>query len=228
MSSLTDLLPQTTEVVIGGRTFVVGQLTIRDIAYFQHRLEERQPHPYAHSREAIENSEGELQEALVLKVVREDYRYPPLYSGYRDARELLDFLQRLLSRHQEFTQEDAINLAMDITGEELKILDKLAFNDTPRDQLIRFLTPPKDSNPWERADDWGEILDRIAQVYRWTYDQIGDLTISQFQTACRAGKLKAVPGSGGKVDTFEDAVDRMERERRLLKLVEEDTGEEPQ
>lgn len=222
MSSLTDYLPQLTPVRIGEETYLAGQLTLDDLAYFQHQLELRQPHPYAVHRDEILSAEGDLREALLLKVVKDDASYPPMFTQPDGGRELVEFLRRVLGRYQELDLDKLIEIGSRITDlehlDEWSALERVAYNSTPRGDLIRMMR--RSPAEVDLSDNWGDILDRLARDYHMTPHQVGRLTISQYVSMCHKGKRRAMPTRALGRETQEQMFARVRREAELLAMLE--------
>jgi hypothetical protein len=219
MSTLTDILPQPRVALVGGREFMVTQLQLKDIAFFQMKLEMRQPHPFAVAKDKIRDAQGEEREALILRVKRDDAFYPPLYTGYETFEDLVDFLERMLNKHQVVSREEVMELALAFSAEEAIALDAIAYNDNSKEQFYRLVKGPEkkkgNEEAWGRKDQWGEILHHLVTTYRMTYTEIGELYLSQYHMLLAKGKAKAFPvvRLG-----YEAACERAKRERRLLNL----------
>ena len=226
MSTLTDFFPTTTAVKLGQKSFTVGQLTLRDVAQLQSFVEEENPHPYCKYREKIQVAEGEVRDALLMRCQREDLQWPPLWSGARSGKQLLQFLQLVLSKHNDITLEEVIEIASNITSKELQQLDSVVYHFTDRDEFIALHQRPKQEKPWERVDNWGEIIHGLINRYGFTIDQIGDLTLSQYHLLMTQGKPKALPVMTSRAASYEEVCAEMERQRWLLELSE--VNSEPQ
>lgn len=216
MSSLTDYLPQLTPVRIGEETFLAGQLRMDDVAYFQHQLELRQPHPYAVHRDRILSARGELREALLLKVLVEESTWPPTFTTPQHGEELLEFLRRVLGRYQPLDDDKLIEIGYRVIEHihEWHTLERVAYNSTPRGELIRMMRTSPDEV--DQGDTWGEILDRLARDYHMTPDQVGRLTVSQYFSLCYQGKRSPMPSRARGPETEEQMFARVAREAELL------------
>jgi hypothetical protein len=220
MSTLTDFFPEPSRVKVGDKTFTLGQLTLRDIARLQSFVEFEHPHPFANYRDKILATQGEEREALLLRCQREDLQWPPLWSGARNGKQLLQFLELVLNKHQTVTLEEVIEIARSITSEELDSIDRIVYNYTDRDEFIGIIGifPKKHIKPWERVDNWGEVIHSILSKHDMTIDEVGDLTLSQYHMMMNLGKPKALPTMTGKSNSYEEVCAEMDRQRRLLGL----------
>lgn len=234
MSTLTDILPQLAQVKVGDTSYIVGQFQIRDLSQLQALLERRFPHPYEVHRRAILDGDEELREALILRVRKEQSEWPPMFGPetVMDFETLNIWLYLLLSKHNDLAvaptyfptttagltvPEAVTRIALTITSEELAALEKVAYNDTPRDRFARLLRSDRPDNS-SFSDSWGEKVDLIAVTHHLTYAQVGEMTISQFWMARSGGKAEEMPTPSLAGLTHEQIIERLVKERRLLKM----------
>jgi hypothetical protein len=224
IASLSCLFPEPVILSLCGRTFVVEQLRIKDIAKIQNFLERLVPHPFV-GKEDLFTKEG--REVEVLRLRREDYQYPVVF-GSEQAETILNtvggrafLLLVTLGKHDlGISEEECIEIARSISVKEWLEFICCIYHITPRDRFFNLLNPSKQvvkEGIQAPQDLWGEKVDELARAYGVAHQKIGEMTISQFRLARNNGKVTR-PSMPKENLTHEEIVERVNRERALLGL----------
>lgn len=228
--SLLEFFPSPKRVVLAGREYRVSPLRIIDHARIQAWLEEVIPHPYEDHRDRIEGSEGRERKKAILRCQRQiaNANYPPRYpSGFASLLFATPeggrfFFSLILGRDQVITPEEIDHLVHQVTPEERENLDNLLWGGTTQREWELVLSPPVMSG---RKDpiDWCLTFAQLAEKYGFTPEQIGNLTIDQFN-AYRFGHGRAA--SKGEDWTKLSHEERQRRHTENIEIMNEIREEE--
>lgn len=219
--SVLDVLPRPRPVKIGDKIYFVGELQIRDLAGIQLWLQERTPHPLELIRADLDGLEGEERLQALRAAWRESQDWPPRWDTPK-GKELLGtaegvsaILTLILSKHQELTSQEIGHIVATITPEEFSAVKRIAYALDPTDELVDLILGDEKDEDYSKPqkDDLAELVHGLAVTHGWTYEQIGEMTLSQFGAALRHGKPREMRGAVPPgVNVFEWAAKR----RRLF------------
>lgn len=203
---ITAILPVPRAVTLAGRSCVVGELRLGDLAELQAWLEERADHPLA--AEPADDRRAQLAAAWPAAAawpirLGSDEAAPHVATrAYRRA-----FLWIALRRHNPDLEPgdiDAIEAAA--TPAEWAALQRVAWAVSPKAEIVAEVAP--DPSP-STGTDWVDVLYRIMDSLKYTPDQVRDLTLGQFRALASGGK----PADQGR-----EATARAAQARRVLGL----------
>ena len=176
----------------------MGQLQIKDLAAFQAYLERQYPHPLEKHRLELATLEGADRRKLLNRLDYQDYHWPPIFGHSNESTHTFKYTYEGLSywlavvlgkSNNAFGAEEASSLAERITANELLELEKIAYCITSAMELRQLIddpTPGDDEGPPDKPN-YGAMIDEISRDHGWSYEEIGELTLSQFQVARRKG-----------------------------------------
>lgn len=216
---ITSILPRPRAVALAGRVYALAELRLVDLAELQAWLELAAPHPLAGLPHVANDPDPATRRARLVVAWHAAKEWPPVY-GSDAARDLLAspggavaFVWLCLRRHQPDTPlDEAANVAAAMTAEEWRELRRVAYGVPIWRQLIGELDPEWSDSP-ANAIEWGEAFERLSADRGWTYEQIGEMTLSQWRNYCTGGKppeYRARPRRG------ESVRDLMARQREIF------------
>ncbi len=184
-----------------GRFWLVSEFRVRDIAALQWWTQAHLPYPLAALHTIDRRSDPVAWHTELVRIRRSAKAWPPAYgsseaeSAIHRAASLGAFLWAALSRHQSwFSLADAIDLGYRVSAEDFDAVSRVVWAKLPMEEIYAILWPEgRGGRGAGEGLPWEEAVDRLATTKRWTYEDIGDLTLSAFSLACHAGKA-AEPG----------------------------------
>ena len=185
--SILEVFPHKRPVRLGDRLYPVGELRIRDLAKLQEYVEHVIPHPYAARRDHIKSLTGRDRQRAILLVQREAAEYPPTYPD-----ELTVTLFTATIRGGTFFLMLVlgldVSLALDIyenmNEHDWSVLNRALWGISDGEDFDRLLSGGDSSGT---KPDWCKMVAEVQDQTKLTLDQIGDLTVSQFNVL-RMGK----------------------------------------
>jgi hypothetical protein len=216
-------------VMLQGKEYAVSQFQLKEFAAFQGYLETHYPHPLDSSRDELATLEGAERRGHLARLARLDLAYPPTFPCeeshwlFRTEQGKTFWLLVVLLKHQEVSAEEVGTLARTITEEEMRSVERVVYDLDPRSELYHMLHPDEGMGG---DADWAEMIDAVARTHQgWTYEYIGDLTLSQFGVAM-TGKGKQRP-AGPSLDglTQEELNALIRKQREKLRAVQARGGE---
>jgi hypothetical protein len=122
-------------------------------------------------------------------------RWPPrLFTDEADAilgtpEGTLALLAVILRKQQpELADDELVRLAVDATPEEWRQVERIFFGTHPADEILREIDPEWFED--QGTPDWPAIFEDISQARNWTYQQIGELYLSQVECIRSGGEKK--------------------------------------
>lgn len=218
-STITSVLPRPRATVLAGRIYALSELRLVDLAELQAWLELAGPHPLA-GLPCTENDDDQATRPARLRAAwRAAKEWPPIY-GSNESRDLLAspggivaFVWLCLRRnHPEIELDEAAEVAAAMTAENWRELRRIAYGVPIWRQLIGELDPEWSDSP-ANSIDWGRAFEELSAERGWTYEQIGEMTLSQWRNYCTGGKpaqYRAQPRPG------ETAKQLMARQREIF------------
>lgn len=188
---ITRILPVARVVSMGGRDCVVEELRLKDLAELQGYVECQVPHPLAGMPSAWADPEPDTRKARLAAALRAADLWPPGIGSDAGATILSApagrafFLTLVVAKSDPtFRLADAITLLPSITPAEWSAFTRVAYGITPREEIVAELAPMLKGKP----TDWCKSLDQLMEHRGLTYEQMAELTISQFHNCCNQGR----------------------------------------
>lgn len=194
-SRLTDILARPRPLPLGGRSWLVGELTLGDLATLQADLDARTPDPLGDVRGRLAGMEAEERRVALVAAYAAAEQGPPAWTGPQDDIGGLEFLRVALSRHNPgLTAADVERAFAEATSEEFLAILRACQGVTPLDECEAWLG--LDRSGAGTPIPWAQALCEVLEAYPgYTLDSLGDLTLTQVR-ALRAGgrpEVRAVP-----------------------------------
>ena len=197
--NLLEILPQPRSIPLAGRLWKVSPLRIMDLARIQSWLQEVVPHPLEDHRDRILDAQGRERKKAIMRCQRQiaTANYPPVYPSAFSRLILANeqggrfYFGYLLGRDQAVTDADLDHIVACITDEERDRLDDLLWGGSSQWELV--LNPPRIIKGGKPID-WCETFVKLSERYHMTPEQIGHLTVDQFNTLRFGHGRKVVQG----------------------------------
>ena len=193
MSDLTKVIPFAMPVSLGGLTVMVMPLRLREFAQLQAWLNRVVPSPLEDARAAIQASEGDDRRKLLADVFERSLTWPVRYGSglgsqlFGSQAGARFFLAVAMSRADRvFSQAELDAMLGKITPDEWRQLSAILFGSNPIDEVVRMLDPAPDV-PSEDLN-WAQAFAEVAESTGWTFEQLADLTLSQWIAIRSGGK----------------------------------------
>ncbi len=197
---LTQVLPQPVPIRLAGVDYLARQLRLKDIAAIQEWIALASPCPAAQYRPIWEALDGEDRQKVAARAYLAAEHWPPevatpdgdavlLYQfedGRRHGVELL--LRIVLDANPGIDNELIASLATSITLSEFSELTSIAYGVDILDELAALIDLPPDERGPREATNWGKIAWDIIEATGYTFDQIGDLYLSQMKILRSGGE----------------------------------------
>jgi hypothetical protein len=197
MGPITSIIPTPRTVPCGGRSVKVSEFRLRDLAFLQSVLDGMEPDPIAAIEEELSTATGARRKDLIFSAWDRAEAGPPVY-GSESGRAFfstppggsLVLWVALRREHPAIDPAEAARLYMAATAAEIGLVWRVAHGISPARAMERIAFPPEPPSPPSGAigPTWPEMVDEVAVSHGWTYEQIFDLTISQWHAARNGGK----------------------------------------
>lgn len=190
---LSRIIPVPRLLEIGGRDWLVSELTLRDVATLEAFVEARLPRPVdcLPDRGSVPSW---AWHTLFEQAWDRAEEWPPDFDSplSSDVMQTLHgtafFLWLTLRRFNSVEFEEAAQLSLMATPRAWREVNRVAYGVEQIDELDRMLEDlglhPGGAYPWE------ENVYRVCESLKLTPDEVADMTISQFFWALRQGKPK--------------------------------------
>lgn len=215
MDAITSIIPVPRSVPLGGRRVLISELRLRDVAELQSVLDDRQGDPLAGVLEAVAGTDGDARRAVLVDAHRRSLAGPETYfredgmAYFRTPAGEATFLFVAVRRHRpRLSARGAAKLWEAASREELDRVWRICHGVKARDAIegmIGMAAPRKG-----RTATWPELIDELALARSWTYEQIYNLTLSEWRTARSGGK----PAHAGRRVSHSEAMAAMREQRR--------------
>lgn len=202
---LTRVLPTFEAVDVGGTRRLVWPLRLRDVAALQAFVRARCPSPLDSALDEIASAglTGRARQRRLAEAYEACEVWPPRY-GSPEAAEHLDseagilFFLSVVADRSGWTREDLDHVLASIGPGDYRRIQAAAFQADPLDRLsgLMGLYDQADDEAPRKDLNWGEAFREAAELTGWTFDQLGDLTISQwvaFRTGGASSRTIEVP-----------------------------------
>lgn len=229
-TTILDVLPRPRVLTLAGRGYVVEQLQLRDLADLQAWLADEAADPMADLPSRDFDPEPATRRKRVLAAWQAMKTYPPAY-GTDEAADRLSspagraaFVYVVLAKRNAITAEEAVDVARGMSSAEWRSLRRAAYSSTAWKELAREIDPDFDPDPHPDAPkpkpyDWIEAFETLSANRGWTYDQIGNLYLSQWRAISSGGRSESYRSERRE---GESAKEHMARTKALFR-VEEDS-----
>jgi hypothetical protein len=197
MGPITALIPVARSATLGGHPVLVWEGRLRELAELQAILDDELPDPLEVIRDRLDAAQGEARRLLLVSAYEAAELGPPVYGEPRGAafyctpEGLCLFLWAALKRgNPRLTAEDVTRLALDMRPGEYERIWRI-FHGTSwaRSQRVlanMLLGIEEECHRSNRL--WPEIIDEVRRDTGMTYDEIYDLTFTEFRNIRREGK----------------------------------------
>jgi hypothetical protein len=197
--SLSLCLPRVEIVALAGVARPVMELRLCDLADLQGWLADQVPHPLAGVPPAWADPDPATRPDRLKAAWRRAREWPPKL-GTPQAGEVLGtpaglvaFVLVCLRRcDPSVTATDAAEVAAKMGPAEWATLRRIAWGRQPWEELREELDPSAAEDPGP-PPDWAEGFQDLAATTGWTFEQIGELTVTQYRIA-RSGTAPAYRG----------------------------------
>jgi hypothetical protein len=210
---ITAILPRVKVVSLGGKLRPIAELRLIDLAELQAWIEEQVPSPLA----GLPEPGDPERDAALRRTWIPAREWPPKLgtdeaSGIINQPEgLIAFVLVALRRGDpSVTPQDAAECAVKMAPEEWMTLRRIAWGVSPWREVRGELVSEDEIGP---PIDWVEAFAQMAEVYGFTPETVGNLTLSQWR-GYRAGKADVYRGLDRQPG--ESVKELRERERRLF------------
>ena len=206
MGPISKILSRPRTVMLAGNPFVVGELTLDDIADLQAFLDAGYPDPIPGLRESTEGMEAGARRSALLAAYEAAKVGPPCWSDAEGTRRLLaddgfaELVRVALRHHQpSLTAEEIKAIAKHTTFPEYDGLMRALIRSDPREEIARMLGMRNE--PGRTVITWPEAIVEVATMLGRMPHELGSLTLSEFRAVRTGGKPKEVgiplvPGPG--------------------------------
>lgn len=191
---LRDLWAEPEFVPLGSSAYAITPFTLRDLAALERWACAVLGTPRALLAEALADPDPESRRWILYRAYDRAKDDGPHIED-REAAALFDTAEGVcvqlwlaIRRHRdEFTHEDAISIANEVTAEQWRRFLEIAWHIHPLDQVaaaideeISVTFPIRQFPP--KPGQWCEAIAKVIEHTGWTLDRIGDLTLAQWQT----------------------------------------------
>lgn len=205
---LTWIFPEPEPIRVGARTLMASPLRLRDLARLQSYLKSAEPCPLDAARPAIlAADDGSEARRRILRDTYNACKEWPRRLGSDEGQAILNsddgfrfWISAVLGPDNPgMTREVVEELAESMTVGQYQNILRVAYGAAPLEELSRMITP--DSFPDGEAEytNWGKVIRAIIVETGWTFEQCGDLRLTQlaaFQTDGKAGSGRVDPPPG--------------------------------
>jgi hypothetical protein len=200
--TILDILARPRPVTLGGRTFLVDEFRLEDLADLQAWLRRRWIDPMDGLRDRL----GGMEEAERRAALRGAYgaaeEGPPTWGDDR-GRDLLDSAEGILETfrlalRRHHPAEDVFAVAERTSPAEYWALRRVLWGVGPLDEIEAAMGVERNT---EGGIPWTQAVCELAEAYPgWTVESIGSLTLTQIRTVRGGGKpvvrgMPAMPGA---------------------------------
>lgn len=193
---LSDFWPRPVPLPFGADTYPVSQYQIRDLAHFE-RFAADPGEFWRDLADAEAVPDAPTRHGLLRALYDRAERGLAGWGG-ADLLVALDtpygrletLWVSLVKASPDLTRADIVPIAMQATEDQWRTFDRVAWHLDPLDEVARviddeigvsFPADPGSPRRWERA------IARVIRRTGWTLEQVGALTLGQFEAICRAG-----------------------------------------
>jgi hypothetical protein len=191
--NITRLFPRPRPVTLGGRTFLVGEMRLRDLVDLQDFLDRRWESPL----EAIRPKLGAMDDRerkAALRGLWAACEAGPVRWGtdaaakaFRTAEGILETFRIVLRiHHPELTLDQVTEIASRTTPEEFDAMLSSWRRIDPIDELAWMLG--MDEGAGKGSIGWAQAVCELCETYGWTLDYVMTLTLRQISTVRSGGK----------------------------------------
>mgnify|MGYP000090023875 CR=1 FL=1 len=193
MSDLTRVVPFPVAVTAGGARRLVWPLRLRDFASLQAWLKTRVPCPLDAALEEIDSKglQGRARQRRLAEAFEACEVWPPRQGS--DAGDALlgsadgvIYFLTVVADRSKWSEADLLAVVSDLTPDSLASIRRAAYQSDPLDTLtvLMELLPDDEADP--AAFNWARAFVQTIDRTGWTFDQVADLTLAQWQ-ALRTG-----------------------------------------
>jgi len=193
VGSITAIFPRHREVILGGRTFRVGELRLRDLADLQDWLDRSWADPLAGLRERLNDMDDDERRAALASAYDVAEAGPPTWGDERGRAILatgagiLEIFRVALRRHHpELDEEVVATIAERTTPAEYAALRRALYGLEPLDEIEAWLG--LDRGPSGSPIGWPQAASEVAELYGWSLEYMEGLTIRQFRAVRSRGR----------------------------------------
>jgi hypothetical protein len=185
---LTLCLPCVQFLTLAGTVRPVQELRLRDLADIQGWLADQVPHPLAGLPPAWADPDPDTRRARLWAAWRAARDWPPRLGTAAAADVLatpeglvLFTLVCLRRCDDQVDATSAASIAAGMAPEEWASLRRVAWGRQPWEELRDELDPDATADSDGPPPDWCEAFHEVAERTGWTFEQIGELTVSQYR-----------------------------------------------
>jgi hypothetical protein len=200
MDRITAIFPRPHPVPLGGRVYLVGELTLAQLADLQAFEDRRWPDPLEGVRDRLGAMDPESRRAALVAAYDVAEGGPPAWRGPADDEGLRHFLATVLKAHNPgLTGADVDHAFAEATAAEYAALCRASHGVTPLDEVEELLgvhrRDPGEPIGWSRA-----VVELMEAYPALTIEAVGGLTISQVRALRTGGKaeVRGLPVSPGR------------------------------
>ena len=190
---LTRLFPRPRPVTLGGRTFLVGEMRLSDLAELSEWMERRWESPLEALRPSLDGLDGRARLDALRGIWDACEAGPPTWGtdeGMRmlaTAEGIAQTFVTILRRHQPgMTLDEIQQVAEATTPEEYGEMLSAWRRVEPIDELSAMLG--MDEGDRGRAIGWAQAVCELCEATGWTLDYALTLTLGQIRTFRGGGK----------------------------------------
>jgi len=190
-SKLSIIFPPARLARVGGDVFFIDELKIGDLAKLQGWLDDRCKSDYESARpELTAMAPGERYDRVrAILVADRESADAGLYGVHPDTfndEGIVIFLLVVLKVDLDRARE----VAGAITVDELVTLHRAAYRPSARAEMLGIVFPPLAGEGGDgESRDWAGDVWKVIERTGWTFDQIQNLTISQFRMVLCHGEI---------------------------------------
>jgi hypothetical protein len=215
--TILDILARPRPVTLGGRTFLVDEFRLEDLADLQSWLRRRWTDPMDGLRDRLGSMAEDERRAALRGAYDVAEEGPPTWGDDR-GRDLLDSAEGILEtfrlalrrHHPEMTMEDDVDamgmavaegilsVAMRTTPAEYWAMRRVLWGVGPLDEIEAAMGVERNT---EGGIPWTQAVCELAEAYPgWTVGDIGSLTLTEVRTVREGGRpvvrgMPAMPGA---------------------------------
>jgi hypothetical protein len=197
MGPITEVFPAPCVVPCGDSQIKIAELRLRDLVLLQAVLDSLAADPLAAIQGTLPESGPARREALSAAYDLAEVG-PPVYGeaggrayfGTPEGGGVFLWVVGRRWKSNQMTPEKAGELFARCTAAEFGHIWRICHGVSALRAITRMLTPfAADIYQASVAADWGEMVDKVMTDFHWTYDQILDLTLTQWIRARNGGVL---------------------------------------
>ncbi len=197
MGPITEVFPVPQIVPCGGFSIKVAELRLRDLVSLQAVLDSLTPDPLEAAQKALGSPDRAVRHAALLEAYDLAERGPAGYGedsgrAYFSTPEGGGMFLWVAGRRwksNEMTPAKAGEMFARSTTAEYSRVWRICHGVSARRALGRMLLPFAGDGPKSAVRSWGEMVDDLSSSRGWTYDQILNLSLTQWIRARNDGQI---------------------------------------